>query len=48
MEKIIIDKEQYEQLLENDRFLKALLANGVDNWEGWDDSCSLRDDPLFQ
>lgn len=32
---IVIPKEEYEMLRENDRFLDALEAAGVDNWEGY-------------
>lgn len=38
---VMVDKEVYEQLLEDQRFLECLRANGVDNWEYWDDACEM-------
>ena len=35
-ETVTIPKEEYESLLEDSRFLAALRAAGVDNWEGYD------------
>ncbi len=32
---IVIPKEEYEMLRENDMFLDALQSAGVDNWEGY-------------
>ena len=34
-EMIEITKERYEELLESYYFLNALVAAGVDNWEGY-------------
>lgn len=34
--KVIITLERYEELLENEEWLNALEAAGVDNWEGYD------------
>ena len=33
---VTISKEEYESLLEDRRFLEALRAAGVDNWEGYE------------
>jgi len=35
-ETIEITKKEYEKLLEDSRWLQALRANGVDNWEWYD------------
>lgn len=32
---VTISNEEYESLLEDRRFLRALEAAGVDNWEGY-------------
>lgn len=34
-EQVIIPKAEYERLLEDQRFLDALSAAGVDNWDGY-------------
>lgn len=34
-ETITILKAHYQELVEDSRFLKALQAAGVDNWEGY-------------
>lgn len=41
---ITIDLDEYEQLLADSRFLNALKAAGVDNWEGYSDAHNLMDD----
>jgi len=33
-----VDKDEYEELLEDRKFLDALRAAGVDNWEGYSDA----------
>lgn len=33
---VTIPKEEYGELLEDQRFLQALEAAGVDNWVGYD------------
>jgi hypothetical protein len=33
---ILVEKEKYDKLLRDQAFLLALLAAGVDNWEGYD------------
>lgn len=35
-EMILIPKKEYDQLIENQKWLRALEAAGVDNWEGCD------------
>jgi len=31
-----ISEEEYEQLVEDQKFLQALFAAGVDNWQGYE------------
>jgi hypothetical protein len=38
---ITITQEQYNQLLDDQAFLGALRAAGVDNWSGYDDAIDL-------
>lgn len=38
-ETVTITREEYEQLLEDQRFLDALRGAGVDNWDGYDFAC---------
>lgn len=33
---VIITEEEYQELLEDARFLAALQSAGVDNWNGYD------------
>ncbi len=35
-ETVTISKKEYEELLEDQKFLDALKGAGVDNWEGYD------------
>jgi hypothetical protein len=35
-EKITITKKEYDELLEDRQWLRALEAAGLDNWEGYD------------
>lgn len=32
---VTISQKRYKELLEAERFLSALEANGVDNWDGY-------------
>lgn len=34
---VVIDRKEYDQLLEDSRFLQKLRAAGVDNWDGYDE-----------
>lgn len=43
-ETVTISKEKYESLLKDSRFLEALKAAGVDNWEGYDDAFDYLDE----
>ena len=36
MEEVIISKDKLEELLDEVKFLEALRAAGVDNWDGYD------------
>lgn len=41
---IVITREEYDSLLEDSEKLAALEAQGVDNWDGYDEAMkSLRD-----
>lgn len=33
---VILTKDEYNKLLEDQMLLNALMGAGVDNWEGWD------------
>lgn len=37
-EMINITLAEYEELKKDSRLLDALRAQGVDNWDGWDDA----------
>lgn len=43
---VTLTKKEYEELLESHVWLSCLEAAGVDNWEGYDDACNIRDDML--
>lgn len=38
---VMVQEKQYHELLERDRWLSALEAAGVDNWDGWDEACEI-------
>lgn len=38
---VVISSEQWQDLMEDIRFLAALQAAGVDNWEGYETACQL-------
>ena len=42
-ETVVVNKKLYEELLNDQKFLYALQAAGIDNWEGYDDATSTRD-----
>ena len=44
MESVTISKAEYEQLLEDQQFLKALYAAGVDNWEWYEEALNILDE----
>jgi hypothetical protein len=37
-EQVTISKREYEKLVEDQAFLEALRACGVDNWDGYSDA----------
>ena len=37
-ETVTISEEEYDRLIENERFLCALQGAGVDNWDGYSDA----------
>ena len=39
--KIEIDENEYAQLVEDQKLLRALEEMGVDNWEGYSDAVNL-------
>jgi hypothetical protein len=43
MEEITISKEEYDDLIRDQTWLRALEAAGVDNWEGVDYAHDLMD-----
>jgi hypothetical protein len=38
---VTITFEEYNDLLEDQRMLDALMACGVDNWQGWDEAMEM-------
>ena len=40
---ITVLKSEYEELVRDQEFLRALEAAGVDNWEGYDIAQDIRD-----
>lgn len=44
MEEISIPQEEYDQLIQDQKWLRALEAAGVDNWEGCDIARELLDE----
>ncbi len=36
MNEVTITREEYDSLLEDSEFLRALFSAGVDNWEGYE------------
>lgn len=38
---VMIPQDEYNDLLESARWLCALEAAGVDNWEGFDEACKI-------
>jgi len=43
-ETITITKKEYNQLVDNSRFLTCLEACGVDNWIGFDDAHDMMEE----
>lgn len=41
---VTISAERYVELLGDSRFLAALEAAGVDNWEGYNEALRIRDE----
>lgn len=40
-EMITVSQEEYDDLVSDVAFLRALEAAGVDNWEGYDYACEI-------
>jgi len=43
-ETVTITKKEYDELLERDRWLCALEAAGLDNWEGCEQAVDILDE----
>lgn len=41
LQDVIFAKKEYLEIYKESLFLQALIASGVDNWEGYDDAMSL-------
>ena len=41
---VTISKEEYDELLDDSKFLSALRACGVDNWSGYDNALDMIDE----
>ena len=41
METVTISKKEYDELVEDQKMLRALEGAGVDNWEGYDYAMQL-------
>jgi len=41
MKTVIITQEEYDKLVDDSKFLEALMAAGVDNWDGYDYAIEL-------
>lgn len=41
---VILPRKKYEELLEDQRWLRALEAAGVDNWVGFEEAQELLED----
>lgn len=41
---VVITKERYDELVENEKFLYALQGAGVDNWDGYEYAQEAMDD----
>ncbi|GAG38099.1 unnamed protein product [marine sediment metagenome] len=39
--KVIIDKEEYERLVEDSEFLKYLEKCGINNWKGYNNAIEM-------
>ena len=42
-EMVTITKAEYDELIDRVDWLDCLEAAGVDNWEGWEEACAIRD-----
>ena len=40
-EQILIDKSEYQHLIENTKLLACLQAAGVDNWSGYEEAQTM-------
>jgi len=44
VDEVTISKKEYEELVEDSKFLEALRGAGVDNWEGYDMAFEIMED----
>jgi hypothetical protein len=40
---VVLTRKEYDELLEDSKFLNALMSAGVDNWEGYEDALDMMD-----
>ncbi len=40
-DKVVLSLKEYEELIDDSKFLRALIMAGVDNWEGHDYAVDL-------
>lgn len=40
---VTITQKRYEELLQTERFMRALEVSGVDNWDGYDFAVDILD-----
>lgn len=45
-EQITIPVDEYAKILDDSKFLQALMAAGVDSWEGYEHAQEIVDDML--
>ena len=43
-DRVAVDKEEYEELVSDQKFLNALMAAGVDSWEGYEIAQEMMED----
>ena len=43
-DRVAVDKEEYEELVSDQKFLNALRAAGVDSWEGYEIAQEMMED----
>jgi hypothetical protein len=41
---VLVPRKEYDKLISDQRFLEALLAAGVDNWDGYDYALEINEE----